>query len=133
MPLIFSGPGITSGGICKRTVELVDLYPTIADYAGLTAPGKLDGRSLRPLLSDPAAAWDKPAITQVWHSTKSYGYSIRTERWRYTEWMRGEAGRELYDHDKDPDEIHNLARNPEHKETIARLARRLKTFDHQPR
>ncbi len=133
MPLIFSGPGITSGGTCKRTVELVDLYPTIADYAGLTPPGKLDGRSLRPLLTDPAAAWDKPAITQVWHSTKSYGYSIRTERWRYTEWMRGKAGRELYDHDKDPNEIHNLARNPEHKETIARLARRLKAFDHQPR
>jgi hypothetical protein len=47
--------------------------------------------------------------------------------------MRGTAGRELYDHDKDPNEIHNLARNPEHKETIARLARRLKAFDHQPR
>jgi iduronate 2-sulfatase len=132
MPLIFAGPGIATG-VCKRTVELVDLYPTLADMTGLKAPKDLDGKSLRPLLTDPKAAWDKPAISQVWHNHKAWGYSIRTERWRYTEWMRGEAGRELYDHSVDPDEVKNLAKDPAHAKTIKRLAMQLKPFVNPPK
>ena len=131
-PMIIAGPGVAQGGTSTRPVELVDLYPTLADFCGLTPPAKLDGRSLRPLLTDPDAAWDKPAITQIWHNPQSWGYSIRTERWRYTEWLGGEAGRELYDHANDSDEVHNLALKPEHAETIANLSQQLRPFINRP-
>jgi len=118
MPMMVAGPGIAANGTSTRTVELVDLYPTLADLCGLKAPENLDGRSLRPLLVEPQAPWDKPAVTQVWHNPSAWGYSLRTERWRYTEWMRGTAGRELYDHSKDPDEVNNLANLPQYSETV---------------
>ena len=134
MPMIIAGPGVSKGTPSGRTVELLDLYPTLAEACGLQqVPTNLDGRSLVPLLKDPTAPWDKPALTQVWHSPKAWGYSLRTERWRYTEWMRGEAGIELYDHHTDPDEEHNLARDPAHAATVRRLATLLKPFDKQPK
>lgn len=132
MPMIVAGPGIARGGTSSRTVELVDLYPTLADLCGLAPPAKLDGRSLRQLLVNPQAKWNKPAITQVWHNPRSWGYSIRTERWRYTEWLRGDAGRELYDHANDPDEIHNLANRPSLAKTVAQLSKQLQPFVNQP-
>lgn len=132
VPMILAGPGIAQGGTSKRTVELLDLYPTLADLCGLEAPDKLEGRSLRPLLVNPDATWDNPAVTQIWNSARSWGYSIRTERWRYTEWLRGNAGKELYDHANDPDEIHNLALIPEYAATMAKLSKRLQPFDKQP-
>lgn len=132
MPLIFAGPGITEAGACGRTVELLDLYPTFAELCGLPAPSNLEGKSLVPLLKNPGAPWNKPAITQVWHSPKAWGYSIRTERYRYTEWMRGKAGRELYDHANDPAEVHNLASIPAQKAVVERLARKLAPFVNQP-
>ncbi|MGY8768668.1 MAG: sulfatase [Pirellulales bacterium] len=132
MPMIIAGPGISEGQTSKRPVELVDLYPTLADLCGLEPPAKLDGRSLRPLLEDPDAKWNKPAVTQVWHNPKSWGYSLRTQRWRYTEWLRGTAGKELYDHANDPNEIHNLALDPKYADTIAKLSKQLQPFDNQP-
>ncbi len=103
-----------------RTVELVDLYPTLADLAGLTPPANLAGKSLRPLLDDPSAKWDKPAFTQVWRGSFA-GHSVRTERWRYTEWDGGKQGVELYDQDQDPREFNNLAGDPRHAATVAEL------------
>ena len=132
MPLIFAGPGITEAGACGRTVELLDLYPTFAELCGLPAPSNLEGKSLAPLLKNPSAPWNNPAITQVWHSPKAWGYSIRTERYRYTEWMRGKAGRELYDHANDPAEVHNLASIPAQQAVVKRLARKLAPFVNQP-
>jgi len=126
MPLIIAAPGLAKNKQTGKTVELLDLYPTLADLCGLTAPANLEGRSLRPLLTNPlGAAWNKPAVTQVWHNRNAWGYSIRTERWRYTEWLQGKAGRELYDHDHDPNESTNLAGFPEHRATVTRLAKRL--------
>jgi uncharacterized sulfatase len=130
MPLLIAAPGVTKGGgISTKPVELLDLYPTLADLCGLTAPAKLEGKSLRPLLLDPAsAAWTKPAITQVWHKRDAWGYSIRTQRWRYTEWLEGRAGRELYDHQNDGGEVVNLAQLPEHAALLADLSAQLKPF-----
>lgn len=129
MPLIIAAPGMTKAAKTSSPVELLDLYPTLADLCGLTPPENLEGTSLRPLLTDPSGAdWTKPAVTQVWHNKKAWGYSIRTERWRYTEWLEGKAGRELYDHASDSDEVHNLADKPEHRETVAGLSKQLRPY-----
>ena len=80
-------------------------------------------------MKDPASsAWTKPAVTQVWHNRKAWGYSIRTERWRYTEWLEGKAGRELYDHQNDGGEVTNLADRAEHAKLIGELSAKLKPF-----
>ncbi len=114
VPLIIAAPAQKMKGTAsKRTAELVDLYPTLAELCGLTPPKNLQGDSLRPLLDDPAAAWSSPAYTQVWRAAFP-GYSVRTERWRYTEWDHGKQGVELYNHDSDPHEFRNLADDPKH-------------------
>jgi uncharacterized sulfatase len=100
-------------------VEFVDIYPTLTELAGLKAPKALEGRSLGPLLDDPIADWDGFAITQVLRpadkrlSEPVMGRSIRTQRWRYSDWGEGRHGIELYDHHADPMEFNNLARNPD--------------------
>ena len=74
----------------------------------------------RPLLDDPLAPWSRPAYTQVVHA-KTQGRSVRTERWRYTEWDDGKAGAELYDHETDPREYVNLAADPRQAAAIAEM------------
>ena len=100
-PLIVAGPGVTARGrSSSRVVEFLDLYPTLAALASVTPPAGLQGRSLAPLLKNPDAKWDHPAVTQVRRgpAASSYmGYSVRTEKWRYTEWENGKRGAELYD------------------------------------
>ncbi len=129
-PLIVAGPGVAKGRPSSRVVELLDLYPTVASLASLQPPAGLHGRSLAPLLKDPAAAWDHPAITQVRRGTAPntfMGYSVRTEKWRYTEWDGGSRGVELYDETADPGELRNLAAAPAHAETVATLQRLLRS------
>jgi arylsulfatase A-like enzyme len=113
VPMIIAAPGCAAGKVCSRTVELVDVYPTLADLAGLKPPENLAGANLRPLLASPAAEWSRPAFTQVQRGDFA-GHSVRTERWRYTEWDGGAKGVELYDHDADPQELHNVADDPKH-------------------
>jgi uncharacterized sulfatase len=121
VPMIIVAPGAKGNGkMSPRTVEFVDLYPTLADLSGLKPPANLQGKSLRPLLDDPQAKWDKPAFTQVWRGSFA-GHSVRTERWRYTEWNGGKDGVELYDQDSDPKEFTNLAGDPKHSATLAEL------------
>src|SRR4029453_16067873 len=125
-PVIFAGPGVSTG-VSSRTVEFTDFYPTLADLAGLTAPPVLEGRSLRPLLRNPKAEGNRPALTRVQRATGPsafMGYSIRNERWRYTEWDDGKKGVELYDETADPVETHNLAADPNHR-TIAENMQKL--------
>ncbi len=121
VPMIFYVPhGKANGQRSSRTVELVDVYPTIAELCGIKAPAGFEGKSLRPLLTNAKAEWTKPALTQVVNGPRS-GRSVRTERWRYTEWNGGKAGRELYDHDKDPRELKNLASDPKLAKTLESL------------
>jgi uncharacterized sulfatase len=112
-------------GNCSRIVEFVDIYPTLADLCGLSTPGNLEGTSFRPLLNDTVLPSKKAAFTQVQRG-KIAGRSVRTERWRYIEWDRGKQGVELYDHDSDPGEYYNLARNPQFAETIEKLRKLLR-------
>lgn len=122
VPLIISAPGRTAGKTCARTVELVDLHPTLADLAGVPPPEKLDGYSIKVLVENPTADWSHPAFTQVFRGPKVHGYSMRTEKWRYTEWGGGEKGLELYDEENDPKELKNLAGDPAQKETMRKLS-----------
>ncbi len=132
VPMIIVPPGTKNAGkACPRTVELIDLYPTLADLAGLTPPKDLPGVSLRPLLENPTAPSTRPAFTQVQRGDFP-GHSVRTERWRYTEWDFGTKGSELYDHDADPQELHNLAPDPNHAATVAEMKSLLKAVHPAP-
>ena len=132
VPLIVALPVPRHAGTATEAlVELVDLYPTLVELSGLPQPEHLAGRSLKPILEDPAHP-GKPAALTVARSRARWtrpdmpnrtilGHTIRTPRFRYTEWADGEAGTELYDYDADPQEYTNLAEMPEHAETVARL------------
>lgn len=140
VPLIIADPRQPAGH-GKKTgalAELVDLYPTLAHLAGVAGdlPGNLEGDNLAPVLTDPGASVKDAAFTQHQHpfygpasNWQAWGRSIRTERWRYTEWRAIKSGkilaRELYDHENDPHETRNLAGEDRFKEQIAPLARAL--------
>jgi len=128
-PLIFSKPGQKHPGAkCDALVEFVDIYPTLCELCGLPVPEGLEGISLAPLLEDPRRPWKKAAFSQ-YPRGRIMGYSMRTERYRYTEWVPRDGGepvaRELYDHQTDPAENVNLARRPEHAQLIEELSRQL--------
>ncbi len=134
VPLIVAVPeGLQKGSGTEALVELVDLYPTLVDLAGLPAPEHLKGPSLRPILEDTARSGRATAFTvarsrAAWMHSEMIdqnvmGYSIRTERFRYTEWDGGNAGAELYDYEVDPMEISNLVDDPIYADTLARLER----------
>ncbi len=127
-PLIIRGPSVKGNQVCASPVELLDLYPTLVDMTGHNVPPALEGESLRPLLEDAKAPWNKPAISQISYGKKDQGYTIRTERYRYVEWNGGKDGEELYDHQNDPDEIHNLASEPVHQSIKDRLKKELSPF-----
>ncbi len=130
-PLIVVAPSAAGNGRpCRRIVEFVGIYPTLADLCGLEPPEPMPGRSLQPLLDDPSRPWDGEAVTQVLRpggGSPIMGRSLRTDRWRYTEWNDGEAGAELYDHDADPGEFINLARTPAARPVVGELKGRLES------
>jgi len=135
VPLIVSAPGRqTAGAHSDRLVEFVDIYPTLCELAGLAIPRDLDGTSMVPLLRDPRRPWKKAVFSQflregIWKAPdgKTYmGYSIRTERYRYTEWCnwdtREAAGAELYDHRSDPHENINAVDDPKYDAVRKQMA-----------
>lgn len=121
VPMVIYAPHAKGNGrSSSRLVEMLDLYPTLADMAGLPAPNRVEGRSLRPLLARPQDPWDYPALTQL-----PGGQSVRFRNWRYSEWGKGGAdGIELYDLSRDPGEYHNLAGQTQ----FAAIALRLKAM-----
>ena len=134
VPLIIAYPGIPHAGeSTDALVELLDLYPTLVDLCDLPAPPGLEGVSLRPVLEDPTGVVKRGAFTQ--HPRPAYyggetppimGCSVRTDRFRYTEWRRRKDGkilaRELYDHRRDPAEMENVADAPPDGEAFAEAA-----------
>lgn len=120
-PLIMALPdGRSAGKSTPAVVEFLNLFPTLADLTGVKPPAGLQGVSMRPLLENPATSWDRPAYTQVQRG-KSAGRSVRTDRWRYTEWDDGKAGVELYDHQTDAGEYRNVASDPKYAAEMAKL------------
>jgi iduronate 2-sulfatase len=131
VPLLVSLPGMkTAGQRTKALVELVDLYPTLAQLCDLPLPKHLEGTSFAPLLKNPDQEWKKAAFSQYLRTGKPphTGRSLRTDRWRYTEWhdLKGKpTGVELYDELNDPQETVNLANDPTHTEAVKQLAAQL--------
>ncbi len=129
-PLIMSVPGMKHRG--EKTdalVEFVDIYPTLADLAGLPKPGHLEGSSAAPLLLNPDLPWKTAAFSQYprdAHQKHLMGYSMRMKRYRFTQWVVREHPStvdavELYDHDTDPQENVNIAANPKNTRLVSQL------------
>ncbi len=151
VPLIIAAPGrAAKGGVAASPVGLIDVYPTLAELCNVPAPGNLQGQSLVPILKDPSQPGRGWALSQVTRGPRAaakktprlsvpagqsvdkpkpapvFGFTLRTPRWRYTEWDQARRGRELYDHQNDPLEQTNLADDPAQAETVAQLSRQLR-------
>ena len=115
VPFIVHAPGLTKAGTrSEAMVELIDIYPTLAQLTGLTPPGHLQGASLRPLLDHPERLGKKNYAYSIVTRGKGMGYALRNQRWRYGKWPDGE---ELYNLTNDPEEKNNLVtkRGLEHR------------------
>ena len=124
VPLIISAPQFTktNGTTNASITELIDLYPTLVDLAGLSAdqPSILQGMSLLPAVSN-GSKIDKQVAYSITQGGKAA--TIRTDRWRYTRWGKevNSGNEELYDHDQDPEEFVNLAQNGSHQHTLIKM------------
>lgn len=143
VPFLIVAPGVAAKGVsAKSPVSHIDLFPTLAELCSVKAPPNIQGQSLVPMLKDPNVAGRGWAITQVMRGggparasvttnvgsdgKRFFGYTLRTARWRYTEWDEGRKGRELYDHDSDPRELTNLAEKMEHAKTVEELSQQVR-------
>jgi len=129
VPMILSAPGGKGAG--KRTdalVEFVDIYPTLSELCGLDVPKHCEGTSMVPLLADPNRKWKSAAFSQ-YPRGRIMGYSMRTDRYRFTRWQDRRTGKavaiELYDHRTDPAENVNVAAKPGNAELVKRLSAQL--------
>ena len=126
VPLIFAGPGVGKGQKVSSPAELLDIYPTLGELAGLPAQSALEGHSLAPQLADPQAPREWPAITT--HNHDNHG--IRTENWRYIHYADGSE--ELYDMVNDPNEWNNLAGDPAHLAALEKHRRMMPPASAKP-
>jgi len=126
VPMILSVPGQQhAGSSTSALVEFVDIYPTLAEACGLEVPAQCEGKSMMPLLDNPQRRWKAAAFSQ-YPRGGIMGYTMRTERWRYTEWISRETGevtaRELYDHLTSDVPSANLADLPEQAARVRELS-----------
>jgi arylsulfatase A-like enzyme len=135
-PLILSVPGMKHAGTTTNSlVEFVDIYPTLADLAGLPLPGHLEGVSFKPVLDNPARQWKSAAFSQYPRPAGArgnklglplMGYAMRTDRYRFVVWVARDDHTkvdtiELYDHQTDPQENQNIAQRPENRALVDQL------------
>jgi iduronate 2-sulfatase len=122
VPLIVSAPGAKGNGkTVAAPVQSLDLYPTLCELCGIPTPNGLEGHSLTALLNDPMAKWDHSAYS-VAGNPKNLGVAVRTARYRYAEWNRGEGGAMLFDEQDDPTESKNLIDDPQLQSVKAELS-----------
>ena len=136
VPLMISAPGIASGR--THTIgELVDLYPTLCDLAGIPSPAHLQGESLREVLADPDKKRDDIALSEYPRFKNAYyGRALRTPRYRFVQWRDRASGkiveRELYDHQTDPNEMKNIAGMKANAKLVSELEARLNNAFQRP-
>jgi arylsulfatase A-like enzyme len=124
VPMMMCLPGGAAGKHSPRTVQLLDIFPSFCEAAGIAPPPGMEGHSLVPLAKDPLASWSHPAYT-VCQNAGAIGQSVKTERYRYSEFTGGSGGAVLFDHDNDPHEMKNLADDPKYKDTVAEMKKLL--------
>jgi len=129
VPLIVRVPGMkTAGQKTKALVEFVDLYPFLCDVAGLPKPAHLQGKSFAPLLGKPGQVWQESALSQYPRGNDIMGYSLRTDRYRFTRWLKSDGtvvATELYDLQKDPNSTKNVVAERAYKTEIPKLEAQL--------
>jgi iduronate 2-sulfatase len=119
-PLIVSDPAMPAGAETDALVEFVDIYPSLCGLCRLPLPGHLEGASFAPLMAKPDRPW-KNAVFSRFHQ----GDSVKTDRYRYTEWVK--KGEQepfewmLYDHQTDPMENTNIADRPENEQLLEQM------------
>lgn len=119
VPLMVVGPGLPENQVCDQVVSLLDMYPTLVDLAGLPENPRNEGQSMRPLIDNPAAAWDHPAVTTLFAGN----HALTTDAYRYIRYKDGSE--ELYDRANDPHEWTNIAGDEKLAGVKAKLAARL--------
>jgi len=124
-PMIITAPGAKGNGNHTHALaEFVDMYPTLCDLCDLEIPGHTEGLSLVPVMEEPDRPWKEAAFSQ-YPRGKVMGYTMRTDRYRYTEWINRQSGdvraRELYDHQGDPQENVNAIDLPRYAEDVKKL------------
>jgi arylsulfatase A-like enzyme len=134
--LMIRAPGHTRTNThTDALVELIDIYPTLCELVGLTKPSGLEGTSFVPLLTTPERTWKRAVFSQYPRNGNNVmGYSVRTARYRYTEWRNNwrtpekanVLARELYDHKSDPRETRNVADLTKYARDVQRLSLQLK-------
>lgn len=142
-PLIFSQPGrIPQGKVCRTPVTGADIVSTMLKFTGMKEPWEMHGHDLSPLLNNPEAKWDHPAMlvatgqtygsdtntipvgAKVMHANVPWYVMIRDRRYKYIRPLMHDL-EELYDLQTDPDELANLVAKPEHKERLKRMRAQL--------
>jgi iduronate 2-sulfatase len=125
VPLIISVPGARGNGqSCTRIVESLDIYPTLVELCGLPIQNEIEGTSFAPLLKNPSATWNKPALS-IWSEDGKtiHGTAVRTEKFRYAQFgENGKNGAMLFDPHADPLEMKNLANDEKYKSVVAELS-----------
>ena len=126
-PLIVSIPGMANAGKTSNAlVEFVDIYPSLAELAGLPKPSKVEGVSFKPLMDNPEHPWKTAVFSQFPRGSAIMGYSMRTPRYRLTHWINQKkplepVAVELYDLQEDPQENTNIAGHPSNKKLVENL------------
>ena len=130
VPMIISDPDLPKGIKVNALTEFVDIFPTLTELCGLPLSVGMEGTSMVPLFSDPNRAWKKAAFSQYPRGKKIMGYSMRTDQYRYNEWIEIKTNdilaRELYDLKNDPLCKECIVDKPENKEIVAQLHLQLK-------